>query len=82
MLPVIMRTIWAEMRSRRNPEKIVAQFRALMFLNRNPGASLSTMAGHLGLTSHLASKIISTMVANHLVKRWDTSMDHRRGLYP
>jgi DNA-binding MarR family transcriptional regulator len=82
VLPVIMRTIRGEMRSRRNPELSVDQFRVLMILDYNPDASLSTMAGHPGLTSPIESKMINVLVANHLVTRWDISMDHRRGLYP
>jgi DNA-binding MarR family transcriptional regulator len=78
VVPVIMRTIRVEMRSRRSPELSVVQFRTLTFLNRNPGASLATVAGHLGLTPPTVSKMISAMVANHLVTRWDSSSDRRR----
>jgi DNA-binding MarR family transcriptional regulator len=78
VVPVIMRTIRTEMRSRRSSELSVVQFRTLTFLNRNPGASLATVAGHLGLTSPTVSKMISAMVANHLVTRWDSSTDRRR----
>ncbi|MGB8212476.1 MAG: MarR family winged helix-turn-helix transcriptional regulator [Anaerolineales bacterium] len=78
VVPVIMRTIRAEMHSRRGPELSVVQFRALSFLNRNPGASLTVLAGHLGLTAPTVSKMISAMVANSLVTRWDSSKDRRQ----
>ncbi len=78
VVPVIMRTIRAEMRRRRSSEVSVVQFRTLLFLNRNPGVSLSEVAGHLGLTAPTVSKMISGMVANRLITRWDSSSDRRR----
>lgn len=71
VVPVIMRTIRAEMRSHRGADMSVVQFRALLFLNRNPGTSLSAVAEHLDLTLPTVSKMIDGMVANHLVTRED-----------
>lgn len=78
VVPLIMRTIRKEMRSRRSPDLSVVQFRTLLFLNRNPGASLSTVAEHLGLTLPTVSKMVDRMVANNLVTREDSSADRRR----
>ena len=78
VVPVIMRTIRMEMRSRRGADLSVVQFRALLFLNRNPGASLSTVAGHLGLTLPTVSKMVDRMVADRWVTRGDSTTDRRR----
>lgn len=78
VVPVIMRTIRTEMRSRRGADLSVVQFRALLFLNRNPGASLSSVAGHLGLTLPTVSKMIDKMVTERVVTRLDSVADRRR----
>ena len=49
VVPVIMRTIRTEMRSQRSADLAVPQFRALLFINQNPGSSLLAVAHHLGL---------------------------------
>jgi DNA-binding MarR family transcriptional regulator len=77
VVPLIMRTIRSEMRSHRGTDLSVVQFRALLFLNRNPGATLSAVAVHLGLTLPTVSKMIDRMVANRLVARGDSSADRR-----
>jgi len=78
VVPAIMRTIRKEMRSRRGADLSVMQFRALFFLNRNPGTSLSAVAEHLGLTLPAVSKMIDGMVANGVVTRGDSPADRRR----
>lgn len=78
VVPAIMRTIRAEMRSRRGADMSLVQFRALLFLNRNPGASLSTVAEHLGLTSPTVCKMIDGMVSHRLVTRMPSSADRRK----
>jgi len=78
VVPAIMRTIRAEMRSRRGADLSVPQFRALFFLQRNPGASLSTVAEHLGLTSPTVCKMIDGMVSHQLVTRRTSSTDRRK----
>lgn len=78
VVPAIMRTIRAEMRSRRGADLSVVQFRALGFLNRNPGASLSTVAEHLGLTSPTVCKMIDGMVSHRLVTRLPSASDRRK----
>jgi len=49
-VPLVMRTVRAEMRRRRTADLSVPQFRTLNFLNRQAGASLSQVAEHIGLT--------------------------------
>lgn len=53
------------------------QFRALAVVHRHPGASLSIVAGHLGLTTASASKLIESLVKQALVTRVDSPADRR-----
>jgi DNA-binding MarR family transcriptional regulator len=78
VVPLVMRTIRAEMRSHRTPELSVPQFRALGFIDRNPGASLSEAADYLGLTLPSMSKIVDGLVARQLVVRQTHPNDRRR----
>ncbi len=73
-----MRAIRSEMRNRRTPDLSVPQFRVLTFLNRRPGASLSEVADHIGLTPPSMSKIIDGLVARRLITRQDAEDDRRR----
>jgi len=50
VVPVIMRYIRAQMRSHRGAGLSVPQLRTLLFVNRNEGAALGSLAEHLGLT--------------------------------
>jgi DNA-binding MarR family transcriptional regulator len=78
VVPVIMRTIRAEMRSHRAADLTMPLFRTLMFLERHPGVSLQGLARHLGLTSPSLSKIVDGLVAHALVRRQPSGMDRRR----
>ena len=78
VVPAIMRTIRAEMRSRRGSNMSVGQFRTLLYLDRNPGVSLSKVADHLGLTSPTVCKMIDGMVSGQLVNRQPSESDRRK----
>jgi DNA-binding MarR family transcriptional regulator len=77
-VPLIMRTIRSEMRSHRTPELTVPQFRALAFLRRHTGASLSEAAEHMGLTLPSMSRIVDGLVVRQLVVRQTPPADRRR----
>jgi DNA-binding MarR family transcriptional regulator len=77
-VPLIMRTIRAEMRSHRTPDLTVPQFRTLGFINRRPGVSLSDAAEHIGLTLPAMSKIVDGLVTRQLVIRQTHPEDRRR----
>jgi DNA-binding MarR family transcriptional regulator len=77
-VPLVMRTIRAEMRRHRSLDLSVPQFRALTFLGRHPGASLSDLAAHIGLTLPSISKMIDRLVARDLVVRRSAPQDRRR----
>lgn len=76
-IPMVMRPIRREMRSHRGSDLSVPQFRVLIYLNRNEGASLSDVADHLGLTLAAMSKMISGLVDRNLVSRRTDARDRR-----
>jgi DNA-binding MarR family transcriptional regulator len=78
VVPSIMRAIRSEMRNRRTPDLSVPQFRVLTFLNRHPGASLSEVADHIGMTPPSMSKVIDGLVTRHLITRQEATHDRRR----
>jgi DNA-binding MarR family transcriptional regulator len=77
-VPLVMRSIRAEMRSHRTPDLSVPQFRALLYVNRHAGASLSDVAEHLGLALPSVSKLIDKLVARSLITRESAPDDRRR----
>jgi DNA-binding MarR family transcriptional regulator len=68
-IPPVMRFIRSEMRRHGAPGLSMPQFRALAFLNRCPGSSLSAVAEHLGVTLSTASTIADRLVRHALVER-------------
>src|SRR5579883_3335995 len=68
-IPPIMRFVRAEMRRHGAPGFSMPQFRALAFLSHHPGASLSSVADHLGVTLATASTIADRLVRHGLVTR-------------
>ena len=74
----VTRAIRREMRKHRPIEMSMQQFRALAVVNRHPGASLSVVAGHLGVTTASASKLIDALVKRGLVTRTDSPQDRRK----
>jgi DNA-binding MarR family transcriptional regulator len=77
VVPLIMKRIRGELRSRTMPGLNVPQFRTLTYLRRHPEASLSDVAGHLGLTPPTVSKMIQKLVEQEIIMR-HTSSDRRR----
>ena len=78
VVPLVMRTIRAEMRSHRGAGLSLPQFRTLFFLRRNAGASLSAVAEHVGLTPPSASKMLDGLIARNLASRQESLTDRRR----
>jgi len=77
VVPQVMQKLRAEMRKRRGPEISVLQLRALNFLRRNPGATLSAVAEYVGLTLPSMSSQVSGLVARNLIDRSISSEDRR-----
>ncbi len=78
VIPTIMRVIRREMRSQRSSDLTVPQFRSLLFIHRNPGCSLLSVADHLGLTSPTVCKMVDGLVENDLVARDNSRTDRRK----
>jgi MarR family transcriptional regulator for hemolysin len=78
VVPVVMKEIRSEMRSQRSPDLTVPQFRALGFIDRNKGASLSAVANHMGLTLPSTSRLVDVLIARRLLTREDNPADRRR----
>lgn len=77
-VPLLMRFIRADMRTHNAESLSIPQLRSLAFLNRNPGASLSEVAEHLGVTCATASTTIERLVQRSLVQRTDHPQERRR----
>ena len=78
VVPLAMRAIRTEMRRHRGPDLSVPMFRALAYLGRHGGASLSDVAAYLGVTLPSMSKMIGGLVTNGLVIRERAEEDRRR----
>ena len=76
-VPLIMRTVRAEMRRRRPADLSVPQFRALGYVRRHPDTSLSDVAEHLGLRLSSMSTLIDNLVTRELIDR-GINPDNRR----
>ncbi len=77
-VPLLMRFIRADMRTHNAESLSIPQLRSLAFLSRNPGASLSEVAEHLGVTCATASTTIERLVQRNLVQRTDHPQERRR----
>jgi DNA-binding MarR family transcriptional regulator len=80
-MPIVMQFIRAEMRRQGANFLSVPQFRALRFLSQHPGASLSELAEHLGVTRATASSIVERLVRRGLVNREEHPEERRRNLH-
>ncbi len=78
VVPLIMRAIRMEMRSHRDSSLSIPQFRALLFVHRNLGTSLSQVAEHLGLTAPTTSKMVDGLVTRELISRKVMQGNRRR----
>ena len=75
-----MRAIRQQMRSTAGRELSVVQFRTLAFLDRHPGASLSDVKDHIGLTLPSVSKLVQGLLARGFLHRADDPADRRRNV--
>jgi DNA-binding MarR family transcriptional regulator len=78
VVPMLMRQVRADFRSHRTPDLSVPQFRALVFVNRNPGTALSPLAEHLGLTLPSTSKMVDQLVLRGYLDRQSSQRDRRK----
>lgn len=73
-----MRLIRAHMREGRAEGVSVPQFRALVYVGRNAGTDLSSMAEHLGASMPAVSELVSRLVRDGLVVREPDPASRRR----
>jgi DNA-binding MarR family transcriptional regulator len=78
VVPAVMRYIRAEMRRHRGAGLSVPQLRALLYVNRNEGAALGSLAEHLGLTPPSTSRLVEELVKRRLLERGTSTADRRR----
>ncbi len=78
IIPTVMRAIRAEFRSQRSRDLSIAQFRTLAYIKANDGASLTSLAAHIGLTLPSMSKLIDGLARRGLVTRSMDEEDRRK----
>lgn len=77
VVPIVMRDIRSQMRSRAKG-LTVPQFRALSYVDRNEGSTLSNLAAHMGLALPSASRLVDGMMGHGLMFRGEHPGDRRR----
>src|SRR5258708_2978862 len=78
VVPFLMRLMRTKFRETRAGELTMAQFRTLAFIDSNQGASLSEVAGHIGLGLPSVSKLVNKLVIRELIIRDLHGTDRRR----
>lgn len=78
VVPSVMRQVREQMRGHRTADLSVTQFRVLAFVDRHSGASLSDVAGHIGVTLPSMSKLMDGLVERKLIAREFDRVDRRR----
>ncbi len=78
VLPRTVRRMRQETRTRFGRNLSVPQVRAVMFLRRHPGASLSSLADQIGISRPAASVLVDALVAHGLARRAPDPDERRR----
>jgi DNA-binding MarR family transcriptional regulator len=78
VIPPLMRVIRREMRLYGALGLSMPQFRTLAYLQRHPGASLTDVAEHLGITPSTTSSLADRLVRQGLVERAGHPQERRR----
>ena len=78
VVPLAMRVIRKKLREHGTQLLSVPQFRTLLFISRNEGASLSEVADHIGLTLPSMSALVDGLVTRNFVTRRTHPDDRRR----
>jgi DNA-binding MarR family transcriptional regulator len=77
VVPGVMQAIRAEIRRQRGRDLSILQLRTLAYLAHNPGATLSAVAEHVGLTLSSMSTQVTKLVQRSLVQRSEAPLDRR-----
>jgi len=78
VVPLAMRVIRKKLREHGTQLLSIPQFRTLLFISRNEGASLSEVADHIGLTLPSMSALVDGLVTRNFVTRRTHPDDRRR----
>ena len=78
VVPVAMRVIRKKLREHGTQLLTIPQFRTLLFIGSNKGASLSEVADHIGLTLPSMSALVDGLVTRNFVIRRAHRDDRRR----
>ncbi|MGH9182334.1 MAG: MarR family winged helix-turn-helix transcriptional regulator [Acidimicrobiales bacterium] len=78
VLPRAMRWVRQQTRSHRSPSLSVPQLRALLFVRRRPGGSLSELAAQLGVGLPSASALVERLVRGGRLERSRDPAERRR----
>ena len=78
--PLVLRAMRKELAAHEGVELSVPQFRALRFVGRRPGDSLSDLAEHLGTSRPAASKLADRLAEVGLLTRATDPGDRRQAL--
>jgi len=78
IVPRATRRIRRQMRAHGTHGLTVAQLRALAFVNREPGAGLSALADHLGMSLPASSALTQRLVSAGMIDRTDDPAERRR----
>ncbi len=78
VVPSVMRFIRCELRGHRATGLSVPQFRALLYIHRNPDASPMGVSGNLGLTPATTSALVDGLVRRALLHRGSSAQYRRK----
>jgi len=78
IVPRATRRLRRQMRAHGASGLTVAQLRALIYLRREPGAGLSALADHLGMSLPATSALTQRLVVSRLIDRSDDPTERRR----
>ncbi len=76
-VPLLVRTMRAQMRSQGARDLSLVEFRTLAFVGRKDAATLSDLKDHIGLSLPSMSKIVNSLVQQNLMRRTTSSSDRR-----
>ena len=77
-VPPVMRAIRDEVRRQGAPHFSIPQLRTLAFLHRRPGACLSHLAEHLGVSRPTASNLVERLLRRGMLTRATDPQERRR----
>ncbi len=78
IVPRATRRIRRQMRAHGTPGPTVAQLRAMIYLRREPGAGLSALADHLGMSLPASSAMAQRLVVAGMIDRTGNPTERRR----